>query len=302
MSKHLHSLFPINAFTIWFVLTLLVLVLFVIGVPFLDLMELKTYDFRFLSAPRKEPSPFVVMAVIDEKSLDREGRWPWPRAKIAKLIDILSQDGAKVLGFDITFIEPDENNTLDFIDQLDMKLGTYQGDHSPIKDFIREKKIEADNDLILARSIKNSKARVVLGHFFYMSQDYLDFSLDASEIRQRLSRIDNSKYPVISYQKADIESDHFTHAYAPETNLEILTNAARSSGYFNMVPDKEDGVVRRLDLVFKCGEEIYAPMAIQSVWNFLDRPPIVLRVAGYGVEGIQMGQRSFPLTRKDGCS
>ncbi len=298
MRKHLHILFPLNAFTICLILNIVVLALFVVGVPFLDLMELKTYDLRFLSARSKKPSPDVVMAVIDEKSLDREGRWPWPRSKIARLIDLLSQDGAKVVGFDIAFIEPDENNILDFIDQLYMKLDTYQGDNTPLKEFIDEKKLEADNDLILAKAIKDSKAEIVLGHFFYMSRDFLDYQLEPIEIQKRLSRIDNSKYPVASYEKPDMEGDPFIHAYAPETNLETLTDAARSSGYFNMVPDPEDGVVRRLDLVFKCGEEIYAPISIQSVWNFLDRPPLVVKVAAYGIEGIHMGERFIPTDEK----
>jgi adenylate cyclase len=298
MRKHLHILFSLNAFTIWLTLNIAVLALFIAGVPFLDLMELKTYDLRFLSARDKKPSPEVVMAVIDEKSLDREGRWPWPRSKIAKLIDLLSQDGAKVLGFDIAFIEPDENNIIDFIDQLDMKLDIYQGDNTPLKKFIDEKKLEADNDLILAKAIKDSKAEVILGHFFYMTPDFLDYRLEPAEIQKRLSRIDNSKYPVASYEKPDMEADPFTHAYAPETNLETLTDAAGSSGYFNMVPDREDGVVRRLDLVFKCGDEIYAPMAVQTVWSFLDRPPLVVKVAGYGIEGIQMGERFIPTDEK----
>ena len=140
MRKYLQILYSLNAFTIWIILNIVVLALFIVGVPFLDLMELKTYDLRFLSTKNKKPSPDVVMAVIDEKSLDREGRWPWPRSKIARLIDLLSQDGAKVLGFDVTFIEPDENNILDFIDQLDMKLDTYQGDKTPLKKFLDEKK------------------------------------------------------------------------------------------------------------------------------------------------------------------
>jgi len=298
MRKYLQILYSLNAFTIWIILNIVVLALFIVGVPFLDLMELKTYDLRFLSTKNKKPSPDVVMAVIDEKSLDREGRWPWPRSKIARLIDLLSQDGAKVLGFDVAFIEPDENNILDFIDQLDMKLDTYQGDKTPLKKFIDEKRLEADNDLILAKAIKDSKAEVVLGHFFYMSRDFLDYELEPIEIQKRLSRIDNSKYPVASYEKPDTEADPFIHAYAPETNLETFTDAARSSGYFNMVPDPEDGVVRRLNLVFKCGEEIYAPMSVQSVWSFLDRPPLVVKVAGYGIEGIQIGERFIPTDEK----
>jgi adenylate cyclase len=298
MRRHLKTLFSLNALTIWLVLTTSVLALFVIGVPFLDLMELKTYDLRFLSKHADRTSATVVMAVIDEKSLDTEGRWPWPRSKIAKLIDLLSRDGAKVVGFDITFIEPDENNILGFLDELDMKLNTY-GFHDPaLNTFIQDKKLEADNDLILAESIKNSDANVVLGHFFYMSQDYLDYRLDPGEIQNRLARIALSKYPVVSYEVPEMRLDPFTHAYAPEPNLEILTESAQSSGYFNMVPDPEDGVVRRLDLVFKCRDELYAPISIQSVWNYLDRPPMVVKVATYGIEGIQMGEIFIPTDEK----
>ena len=261
MRKYLRTLFSLNAFTIWLVLTIVVLALFVIGVPFLDLMELKTYDLRFLSKHTDRPSSVVVMAVIDEKSLDAEGRWPWPRSKIAKLVDLLSRDGAKIIGFDITFAEPDENNILDFIDELDRKLKVHRVDNPDLNRFIEEKKLKANNDLILADAIKNSEAKVVLGHFFYMSNDFLDYKLEPDEIKNRLARIASSKYPAASYEVPEMKMDPFTRAYAPEPNLGILTEAAQSSGYFNMVPDPEDGVVRRLDLVIKCRDELYAPIS-----------------------------------------
>jgi adenylate cyclase len=73
---------------------LLVGALFSIGVPIFDLIELKTYDLRVRSRGLLQPSPSVTMAVIDEKSLDAEGRWPWPRSKPAALVDRLSRDGA----------------------------------------------------------------------------------------------------------------------------------------------------------------------------------------------------------------
>ncbi|GAG48738.1 unnamed protein product, partial [marine sediment metagenome] len=81
------------------------------------MIELKAYDLRFLSRGMKKATPEVVLAVIDEKSLDTIGKWPWPRAKIGKLVDLLSKNGAKVIGFDVGFWEPDENNNLQFINQ-----------------------------------------------------------------------------------------------------------------------------------------------------------------------------------------
>ena len=104
MKNIIKPFFSINTISLTFCTTLLVVILFVIGVPFLDMIELKTYDLRFLSRGHLKGSSEVVMAVLDEKSLDEEGRWPWPRSKIAALIDRLSQDGARVIGFDIGFL------------------------------------------------------------------------------------------------------------------------------------------------------------------------------------------------------
>src|SRR5262245_9612747 len=94
------SLLSINPVSLTFCTIVLVVMLFLSDIPILDLIELKTYDLRFLSRGHMQPSPAVVMALIDEKSLATEGRWPWPRSKLATLVDILSHDGARVIGFD----------------------------------------------------------------------------------------------------------------------------------------------------------------------------------------------------------
>src|SRR6266446_6140554 len=144
----LKSLFSINPASLTLGTILLVVTLFFYGPPILDLIELKTYDLRFLSRGHVPPSPAVVMALIDEKSLATEGRWPWPRSKIATLIDMLSHDGAKVIGFDIGFLEPDENSQLAFIAQLGQKVDALGIAHPQLADFIQESKQHADNDLI----------------------------------------------------------------------------------------------------------------------------------------------------------
>jgi adenylate cyclase len=58
------------------------------------------------------PSPNIVIAGIDDKTLETYGRWAdWPRSLHAQAIDNLSQAGAKVIGFDIIFtdISPDDD-------------------------------------------------------------------------------------------------------------------------------------------------------------------------------------------------
>jgi adenylate cyclase len=292
MSTRLKSLYSINPLSITLYLTILVALVFLIGPSFLEIIELKTMDLRFKSRGTREPSGVVVLAVIDEKSLDKEGKWPWPRSKIAKLIDYLSDDGAKIIGLDIGFWEPDENNNLAFIQQLESKIGGLKFQDRELENFLDESKLLADNDLILAHSIERSKADVVLGYFFHMSEKELGYEMDEETIKHKIAQIDKSRYPVQFYRKGtDIEP--FVEAYVPESNLPILNEAAESSGYFTIIPD-EDGVVRKSPLIMKCGEETFAPLSIQCIWHYLDRPTLIAKIASYGIEGVQIGGIHIP--------
>ncbi|HEX3034426.1 MAG TPA: CHASE2 domain-containing protein [Thermodesulfobacteriota bacterium] len=257
------------------------------------MIELKTYDLRFISRGHLQPSPAVVMALIDEKSLDMEGRWPWPRSKIAALVDILSQDGAKVIGFDIGFLEPDENSELAFIVQFSQKVDTLGIKNLQLADLINESKKNADNDLALANAIKNSSAAVVLGYFFHMSAADLDNRLEQRDIDRHLKRISASKYPFIMYEEPQVGFGPFLKSYAPESNIEVLTEAATSAGYFSLRSDR-DGVVRWMPLIIQGGEDLFPPIAVLCAWHYLDKPQLIVKVGRYGVDGIEMGERFIP--------
>jgi adenylate cyclase len=288
--KHI---FSINPASLTLASIVLVLALFLTGIPILDMIELKTYDLRFVSRGHLTPSPAVVLALIDEKSLDKEGRWPWPRSKLARLVDILSQDGAKVIGFDIGFLEPDENSELKFIAQLDEKVGDLNIKNDKLTHFLDESKKNADNDLALAKAIRNSSAAVVLGYFFHMSEADLNYRIEKRQIDQQLDRIRRSKYPLIVYEEAAMKVSPFIRAYAPEANLTILSDSATSQGYFFVAADR-DGVVRWMPLIMQCGEDIYPHLAVSCAWLYLDKPQLLVKVARYGVKGIQMGKRFIP--------
>ena len=169
MRKFIKSFIALNPFSLTFYSVLLVLALFLTAVPFLDLMELRTYDLRFISRGHQNPSSKIVLAALDEKSLNEIGRWPWPRARIARLVRILSQEGAKVIGFDIGFFEPDENSNLKLINRFHQEIGNLHIKSKPLDEFIQESREKADNDQILAKAISDAAPAVVLGYFFYIS-------------------------------------------------------------------------------------------------------------------------------------
>ena len=293
MKLSFKSLFSINPVTLTLAAVALTIGLFFAGIPILELIELKTYDLRFRSRGPLRPSPAVVLALIDEKSLDTEGRWPWPRSKIARLVDMLSEDGAAVIGFDIGFLEPDENSQLEIIRQFDQKVDDLRIYDSRLYGFLEQSRKKADHDRALAEAIERSSADVILGYFFHMSAAALDYRITPDQIDQQLARIRASKYPFILYSDQDVQTAPFIQAFAPESNLSMLAEVADSAGYYSVKSDP-DGVVRWMPLMIQCGKHVYPPLAVSSAWHFLGKPQMMIEVAPFGVKGIKMGQWYVP--------
>jgi adenylate cyclase len=286
------SFLSVNPFSVAAATVLVVAALSLWRVPILDQIELRAYDLRLRSRGPSAPSPSVVLAMIDEKSLDAEGRWPWPRSKIAALVDLLSADGARVIAFDIGFLEPDENSGLELLDRVrktvkTLGLGTPQLDR-----FFGQTRQEVDNDRALAQAIRESRAAVVLGDFLHMRRSDLNYDIDQEEIDRRVELISSSQYPMVSYPPGAGDVALPT-AYAPETNLPLLVDAAGASGYFNVKLDA-DGVVRWMPLVFQIGDSLFPPLSVLAAWLYLDQPPLTVAVGLHGIDRIQMGDRTIP--------
>ena len=77
--------------------------------PFLlAYLDQRVYDVLFRSAHRFQTSGRVVIVDVDERSLARFGRWPWPRGQLARLLEKIEALGAASVGIDMIFAEPDE--------------------------------------------------------------------------------------------------------------------------------------------------------------------------------------------------
>ncbi len=84
--------------------------MFLHAVGALDSFEWKSIDVRFQWRGDREVNPNIAVVAIDEPSIDKLGRWPWPREYQGRVIDQLSRAGAKAVAFDILFTEPDAQN------------------------------------------------------------------------------------------------------------------------------------------------------------------------------------------------
>ncbi len=67
----------------------------------------KTFDIYQTLLPAPPVSSPVVLVAIDDAALQKVGRWPWSRGKIADLVGAVASNGSTAIGLDILLPEPD---------------------------------------------------------------------------------------------------------------------------------------------------------------------------------------------------
>jgi signal transduction histidine kinase/CHASE2 domain-containing sensor protein len=97
----------------WLRLTAILLALvFLVSWSFpVSTLSQKMNDFFFRFRHPLPTSQQVALVFIDDATLAQHGRWPWPRAELAKLIDAASRQQPKAIGLDVLLPEKeDEQN------------------------------------------------------------------------------------------------------------------------------------------------------------------------------------------------
>lgn len=122
----------------------------------------KGLDFQFALRGERDVSEDIALITVDEKAVEQEGRWPWPRVKIKKIIDNLMKYDSKVIGFDAIFAEEDLNATVLALRELRQNPATPVSMHSLIDASI----VKANTDADLAEAVKTYAPKLVMGVFF----------------------------------------------------------------------------------------------------------------------------------------
>lgn len=99
----------INLF-VGFAMTAVIAVFMLIKLSPMETLEEKLYDYRFKIRGVVQPPQNIVIAAIDEKSIEKLGRFPWGRDKIARLVEKLTEGGAEIIVFDIILSERERND------------------------------------------------------------------------------------------------------------------------------------------------------------------------------------------------
>jgi adenylate cyclase len=254
--------FPrLNSTTLGLLLTLMILLLLWLDqahqmqkpfvVAWLHRLELLASDLRFRMRGPMTPGPEVVIAAIDEQSVDELGRWPWPYTVQAHLIRRLTAYGAAAIGYDVVFSSSDTSAGRDSLQTIQASLAIrgYYND-AELQAHVESALAAPDHDQLFAAALHES-GRTILGYFFHWQcQDVAHLPESQLEhFLQNLTISKNARYVPRVEPGASLGALYLSPACAAESNLPILSQAVWGNGFFNSRPDSDDGVIRYYPLM-----------------------------------------------------
>jgi hypothetical protein len=162
----------------WLVGLLIVLFFgFSAGSDLMQSLERKAYDLG-LQATNRIPSDRVAVIAIDDRSIANLGRWPWPRATQANMLDLLAASHAKVIGNTVLFFEPQIDAGMEYISRIStlldsptLKSGSAAqlDELAQLRGLTSEAVNHLDNDKKLGLSILNAN-NVLLPMYFDLGE------------------------------------------------------------------------------------------------------------------------------------
>lgn len=231
-----------------------------------EVFDNKLRDMLFINRGNIEHTGQVVIIDIDERSLKEIGQFPWKRSDVTKMVNNLSEAGVSAIGFDIMFPEPDKSSPHRVLSELGITNIVPKDKH-------------INYDKLLASAV--AKTPTILGYTF-------DFV--GREIHK------NNEAPKIP--ATIIEINKGQREYLPEadgviTNIPIIQDASRTSGFMNVWPDS-DGVVRSVPLAIEYDSNVYPSLALELVRMAFQEEHFDVIYDESGVRSISLAGQEIP--------
>ncbi|MEG3639188.1 CHASE2 domain-containing protein [Magnetococcus sp. PR-3] len=241
---------------------------------FLDLSPIQSLQLfsmdrmqQLFPRPAVPQLPIRIVA-IDEASLNTYGQWPWSRKTLATLVSQLHQMGAKGVVFDMVLAEPDRTSP----EQL---MGQWSDHH----DMLQALKQLPTHDDLLAEQIQ--KLPVVLGR--------IPHGEASPPIRSK------ARFPRIG----TVNITPLPHIPSLILNRPILEATAQGTGVIAQPKLASDGVLRRVNLLFRQGENLHPALSLEMLRIWAGRENILLHGHEKGLTHLQLGPLYLP-TAADG--
>jgi serine phosphatase RsbU (regulator of sigma subunit)/CHASE2 domain-containing sensor protein len=248
-------------------------------------VALQRWDSRFQAAwfdsyqrlqPRAIESTPVTIVEIDERSLARLGQWPWPRSRLAALVDAIARHEPASIGLDILMPEADRLSPERLLEEARRR------------DPVLAERLATlpSNDGELARAI--AAASVVLP--IAGTPD----PTGEEPMAPPIIVADRAKGDATAVSEVAADLPRFGGARA---NVPELDRAAAGHGVIS--GEAGETVIRRLPLVVRLGDRLAPAFATEVLRVALDAPDLRLFASGAAVETVAIGRFVAP-TEADG--
>jgi len=268
-------------------ITILFLAMAVMRAGFLDTLDLKLYDVGMSLRSDPESASNIVMVDIDDDTIEKLGRWPWPRALVAAGLDKIDAGSPRVIGLNFILSEPENNPGIAALRQLEemfaQELLAATGEKGQIfVEAMVEMQNVLDNDAALADAIAFSE-KVILPVFFKPPVPGVAPDQGLSEI------LAGSSIPNVS------NPEGFSAPLAGDIILpvEAFFDPAKGIGHINLAYDM-DGTARRERLLYDYNGKYIPAYTLRLAAAYLNIPLNRMR-AELG-NAVQLGGTRIPMT------
>jgi adenylate cyclase len=238
-----------------------------IPIGFIDTIDRSIYDARLRLTMPGTVDQRLAIVDIDEKSLSEVGRWPWPRDRMASLVDkLFDHYHVRLLGLDIVMAERDDSSGLRSLEAL----GKHQlQNNAAFQRVLMQMRPELDYDNLFATSLH--RRAVILGYYFSNGATTVG-ALPSPAMDPR--RMDGKEIPVTQWR-----------SYG--ANLAAFQQAARGAGHFNPIIDP-DGSVRRVPLVALHQGNYYDSFSLAIARAYLNDATVTPHFGGAALESLRL--------------
>lgn len=212
----------------------------------------------------------TVAVDIGDSSLSSVGQWPWPRYRIASLIQQVAADAPAAIALDILFTEPDRTS-------LANVRATFKRDFGVDLSFDGVPDGLQDNDGYLGQVI--GRTDVVAARYFYFDHRNRDVAPLPSGISVT-GRTDLLRLP---------------EAIGVLENLDSVARQTRLTGFINS-PQDEDGLLRRLPMLIVHEGRIHISLALAATLHALRQTGVTVEDSAHGLQ-LRAGSLAIPIDR-----
>ncbi|HZR34692.1 MAG TPA: CHASE2 domain-containing protein [Nevskia sp.] len=229
------------------------------------------FDFYQHLVPRQRLNDGVVVVAIDDASLQAMGQWPWPRSKMAELVDRIAAEHPAAIAIDALFAEPDRLSPKQQ-GLLLLKAG-YSGLAGALDSL-------PDYDAQFAAALH--RAPVVLG---------------VGALAEDAGLRSGTPYRAPLLQSG-ADPAPFAPAYpASLRSIEIIDAAAAGHGVLPMA--SQDGVVRRIATLARLGPDLLPSLPVETLRLAAHEAALRVDTGPGGIRALRVAGRSIA-TEADG--